>query len=92
MISERISALQKGDLVSPVTYRENGDEIGFLARALEVFRHEAIAKVEREQAAAEQSASLDAERARNALLTEEASNTQRLVMKALANALEGLAA
>ncbi|MGO7338017.1 methyl-accepting chemotaxis protein [Rhizobium leguminosarum] len=92
VISERISALQKGDLVSPVTYRENGDEIGFLARALEVFRHEAIAKVEREQAAAEQSASLDAERARNALLTEEASNTQRLVMNALANALEGLAA
>ncbi|MBY5335844.1 HAMP domain-containing protein [Rhizobium leguminosarum] len=92
VISERISALQKGDLVSPVTYRENGDEIGFLARALEVFRHEAIAKVEREQAAAEQSASLGAERARNALLTEEASNTQRLVMNALANALEGLAA
>ncbi|TAU31737.1 methyl-accepting chemotaxis protein [Rhizobium ruizarguesonis] len=92
VISERISALQKGDLVSPVTYRENGDEIGFLARALEVFRHEAIAKVEREQAAAEQSASLDAERARNALLTEEASNTQRLVMNALAKALEGLAA
>ncbi|MGO7899833.1 HAMP domain-containing methyl-accepting chemotaxis protein [Rhizobium ruizarguesonis] len=92
VISERISALQKGDLVSPVTYRENGDEIGFLARALEVFRHEAIAKVEREQAAAEQSASLDAERARNAMLTEEASNTQRLVMHALENALEHLAA
>jgi methyl-accepting chemotaxis protein len=92
VISERISALQKGDLVSPVTYRENGDEIGFLARALEVFRHEAIAKVEREQAAAEQSASLDAERARNAMLTEEASNTQRLVMHALENALEQLAA
>ncbi|MBY5363825.1 HAMP domain-containing protein [Rhizobium leguminosarum] len=92
VISERISALQKGDLVSPVTYRENGDEIGFLARALEVFRQEAIAKVEREQAAAEQSASLGAERARNALLTEEASNTQRLVMNALANSLEGLAA
>ena len=62
------------------------------ARALEVFRHEAIAKVEREQAAAEQSASLDAERARNALFTEEASNTQRLVMTALANSLEKLAA
>ncbi|WP_183905086.1 methyl-accepting chemotaxis protein [Rhizobium sp. BK008] len=92
IISERISALQKGDLASPVTYKENGDEIGFLARALEVFRHEAIAKVEREQAAAEQSASLDAERARNALFTEEASNTQRLVMTALANALEKLAA
>ena len=92
ILSERISALQKGDLASPVTYRENGDEIGFLARALEVFRNEAIAKVEREQAAAEQSASLDSERARNALLTEEASKTQRLVMTALANALEKLAA
>lgn len=92
VISERIRALQEGDLASPVTYRENGDEIGFLARALEVFRNEAIAKVEREQAAAEQSASLDLERARNALLTEEASNTQRLVMTVLANALEKLAA
>ena len=92
VLSERISALQKGDLASPVTYRENGDEIGFLARALEVFRNEAIAKVEREQAAAEQSASFDAERARNASLTEEASNAQRLVMTALANELEKLAA
>ncbi|MFS2180125.1 methyl-accepting chemotaxis protein [Rhizobium pisi] len=92
ILSGRISALQKGDLASPVTYRENGDEIGFLARALEVFREEAIAKIEREQAAAEQSASLDAERARNASLTEEASNTQRLVMNTLANALERLAA
>lgn len=92
VISERIRALQEGDLASPVTYRENGDEIGFLARALEVFRNEAIAKVEREQAAAEQSASLDSERARNALLTEEASNTQRLVMTVLATALEKLAA
>ncbi|MDR9803564.1 methyl-accepting chemotaxis protein [Rhizobium hidalgonense] len=92
ILSERISALQKGDLASPVTYRENGDEIGFLARALEVFRNEAIAKVEREQAAAEQSASFDAERARNTLLTEEASNAQRLVMTALANELEKLAA
>ncbi|PDT03341.1 methyl-accepting chemotaxis protein [Rhizobium chutanense] len=92
ILSERISALQKGDLASPVTYRENGDEIGFLARALEVFRNEAIAKIEREQAAAEQSASFDAERARNTLLTEEASNAQRLVMTALANELEKLAA
>ncbi|MBX5161274.1 methyl-accepting chemotaxis protein [Rhizobium sp. NZLR8] len=92
IISERISALQKGDLASPVTYRENGDEIGFLARALEVFRNEAIAKVEREQAAAEQSASFDVERARNASLTEEANNAQRLVMNALANELEKLAA
>ncbi|ANP85813.1 HAMP domain-containing methyl-accepting chemotaxis protein [Rhizobium leguminosarum] len=92
ILSERISALQKGDLVSPVTYKENGDEIGFLARALEVFRHEAISKVEREQAAAEQSASLDAERARNTLFTEEASKTQRLVMTALATSLEKLAA
>ncbi|PDT12660.1 methyl-accepting chemotaxis protein [Rhizobium sp. J15] len=92
ILSARISALQKGDLASPVTYKQNGDEIGFLARALEVFREEAIAKVERERAAAEQSASLDAERARNASLTEEASNTQRLVMNTLANALERLAA
>ncbi|OWV90718.1 chemotaxis protein [Rhizobium sp. R635] len=92
ILSGRISALQKGDLASPVTYRENGDEIGFLARALEVFREEAIVKVERERAAAEQSASLDAERARNASLTEESSNTQRLVMNTLANALERLAA
>ncbi|MBX4960053.1 methyl-accepting chemotaxis protein [Rhizobium binae] len=92
ILSERIGALQKGDLTSPVTYKENGDEIGFLARALEVFRHEAIAKVEREQAAAEQSAAFDAERAHNALLTEEANSRQRQVMISLANSLEKLAA
>ncbi|WP_105424914.1 methyl-accepting chemotaxis protein [Neorhizobium tomejilense] len=90
-LSARIIALQTGDLTSPVEYQHNGDEIGVLARALEVFRGEAIAKVEEERIAAEQRQSLDEERARNTRITEETSNTQRAVMAELGHALEKLA-
>jgi methyl-accepting chemotaxis protein len=90
-LSARISTLQTGDLISPVDYQTNGDEIGVLARALEIFRNEAIAKVEKERVAVEQRQSLDEERARNARVTEEASDIQRSVMATLGDALERLA-
>ncbi len=90
-LSARISDLQAGDLASPVDYQHNGDEIGVLARALEVFRNEAIAKVEKDRVAAEQRQSLDEERARNTRITEETSSVQRTVMAQLGQALEKLA-
>ncbi|WP_105384681.1 methyl-accepting chemotaxis protein [Neorhizobium alkalisoli] len=90
-LSARISDLQAGDLASPVDYQHNGDEIGVLARALEVFRNEAITKVEKDRVAAEQRQSLDEERARNTRITEETSSVQRTVMAQLGQALEKLA-
>ncbi|WP_117193819.1 methyl-accepting chemotaxis protein [Rhizobium terrae] len=90
-LSARISALQTGDLASPIDYQGNGDEIGVLARALEVFRNEAITKVDKERIAAEQRQALDEERAHNARITEETSAKQSTVMARLGDALERLA-
>ena len=90
-LSARISDLQAGDLDSPVDHQHNGDEIGVLARALEVFRNEAITKVEKDRLASEQRQSLDEERARNARMAEETSGVQRTVMAQLGQALEKLA-
>ncbi|MCM2475682.1 HAMP domain-containing protein [Rhizobium sp. CG5] len=91
VLSDRISALQQGDLDAPVVYQANGDEIGFLARALEVFRNDAIAKIEQERVNELQRLSLNSERARNSEMTERTALSQRTVMDALARALERLA-
>ncbi len=90
-ISARISALQAGDLDTPVVYQTNGDEIGFLARALEQFRKDAIATLADRQRAEEQQQTLDSERARNSALTEEGARTQRLIMERVGDALATLA-
>jgi methyl-accepting chemotaxis protein len=90
-ISTRISRLQAGDLDTPVVYQDKGDEIGFLARALEVFRHQAIDKLRQTDAAEQQRLSLDQERQSNADLSREASEQQRSVVAKLAGALATLA-
>ncbi|TPP10868.1 methyl-accepting chemotaxis protein [Rhizobium glycinendophyticum] len=90
-LSARISALQAGDLETPVVYQKNGDEIGFLARALEQFRRDAIATLADRQRAEEQQRTIDSERARNSELTEESARTQRLIMERVGDALALLA-
>ncbi|KQW27431.1 chemotaxis protein [Rhizobium sp. Root274] len=90
-LSARISALQAGDLETPVVYQKNGDEIGFLARALEQFRRDAIATLADRQRAEEQQRTIDSERARNTELTEESARTQRLIMERVGDALAMLA-
>jgi methyl-accepting chemotaxis protein len=91
VLSHRISALQAGDLHTPVVYQQNGDEIGFLARALEGFRNDAIATLEQQRLAEEQQVAINTERARNVALTESSAATQRLVMQKVGRALEMLA-
>jgi methyl-accepting chemotaxis protein len=91
ILSARISALQAGDLETPVVYQKNGDEIGFLARALEQFRQDAIATLGDRQRAEEQQRVIEDERARNAALSEEGARTQRLVMERVGQALSTLA-
>ncbi|NKN36665.1 HAMP domain-containing protein [Agrobacterium sp. a22-2] len=89
-ITDRITALQNGDNQTPVQYRQNGDEIGFLARALEVFRNDAIAKIEQERRVEEQRRSIEDERARHARAAEQTADTQRQVVATLAAALAEL--
>jgi methyl-accepting chemotaxis protein len=91
VLSHRITALQAGDLHTPVVYQQNGDEIGFLARALEGFRNDAIATLEQQRIAEEQQITISNERSRNAALTEASAATQRLIMQKVGQALEMLA-
>ena len=91
VLSNRITTLQAGDLHTPVVYQQNGDEIGFLARALEGFRKDAIETLEQRRIAEEQQVTISNERARNAALTEASAATQALVMQKVGQALELLA-
>ncbi|MGF0540541.1 methyl-accepting chemotaxis protein [Agrobacterium sp. ES01] len=90
-LSNRISALHQGDFETPVVYQQNGDEIGFLARALEVFRNEAISKQEQSKRSEEQRLALDEERQRSGEQAQSAAKVQSEVMAALASSLERLA-
>ncbi|MGV8937151.1 MAG: methyl-accepting chemotaxis protein [Allorhizobium sp.] len=90
LLSNRIAGLQNGDFETQVPFQQNGDEIGFLARALDVFRNDGIAKIEQARLSDEQRLSLDSERGRNAAMSEATAETQRVVMATLASALEAL--
>jgi methyl-accepting chemotaxis protein len=56
VISSAMNQVAEGDLAVEVPFRERGDEVGRLARALEVFKHNAVVKrqIETEQAAERQ--------------------------------------
>ena len=86
-LSARIVALQEGDMQTSVVFQHKGDEIGFLARALERFRLDAIDTSEARSRAEEQQKSLDSERARNAAMSEEAAATQRRIIDRVGDAL-----
>jgi methyl-accepting chemotaxis protein len=90
-ISGRISALQQGDMDTPVLFQTKGDEIGFLARALEQFRLDAIETQAQRNRAVEQQIVLDQERARNTAMSEEAAETQRRIIDRVGDALALLA-
>ncbi len=90
-ISGRISALQEGDMETPVLFQDKGDEVGFLARALEQFRLDAIETQAQRDRTEQQQVVLDQERARNTALSEEAAETQRRIIVRLGEALSLLA-
>ncbi|MBO3759988.1 methyl-accepting chemotaxis protein [Ciceribacter sp. L1K22] len=87
LLSGRIVALQEGDMQTPVMFQQKGDEVGFLARALERFRLDAIETAEQRSRAEQQQATLDQERARNAAMSEEAAATQRRIIDRVGEAL-----
>jgi methyl-accepting chemotaxis protein len=93
-IHQVISALAGGDLELQLSQRDRArrDELGEIARAVEVFRHNAAARLEAEREAAEQRSQTEAERRRNALLSNDTAEKQAAVVQALGEGLEKLAA
>jgi methyl-accepting chemotaxis protein len=90
-ISASIGRMQEGDFQSEVPFQTKGDEIGFVARALETFRGEFIAKQEEGRLAEEQRQSFETERSQNAERTVAAAEAQASAVSRVAEALEQLA-
>ena len=68
-LAGRISAMQDGDLLSPVPMLERGDAVGVIARALDGSIASIKEKAEHERAAHERQQEMDGERARFAELS-----------------------
>lgn len=91
MLSDRIANLQGGDMESDVVFQEKQDEIGFLARAIDRFRRDAIDQQIQRRTAQEQQQLIDVERTRNARMSEDNASAQRRIMDEVGSALERLA-
>ncbi|GAB4356675.1 MAG: hypothetical protein Kow0026_16540 [Oricola sp.] len=90
-ITGRIGRMQEGDFETEVPFQDKGDEIGVVARALETFRGEFIAKQEESRIAEEQRRGFEAERTQNAENALRASEAQKHAVLTIAASLEKLA-
>ncbi len=63
-LADRMESLAAGDADAPVDGADRGDEVGLMARAVEIFRNDAIAKRRLEAESAEAASRLAAERHR----------------------------
>jgi methyl-accepting chemotaxis protein len=89
-IGARMRTLSAGDNETPIPHAEKRDEIGDMARAVAIFRDNALALISAEAAAAESGRQTEAERARNeASRAREAAN-QALVVRSVAQGLSRL--
>jgi methyl-accepting chemotaxis protein len=91
LLATRISAMQQGDLNTPVPLKERGDAIGVIARALDGSISSIREKSEQERAANRERSEMEAERARFAETARESAEVQARAMASLAAALERLA-
>jgi methyl-accepting chemotaxis protein len=87
-----MTRLSKGDTTTPVPYVERNDEIGGMARAVEVFKAAGIEKGQLEAEAREAREAREAEAARAAAERDQAARDLALVVDSLATGLENLAA
>ncbi len=87
-----MARLSKGDTATPVPYIERSDEIGGMARAVEVFKAAGIEKGRLEAEASAARAAREAEAARAAAERDQAAQELALVVESLATGLEHLAA
>ncbi|WP_421851646.1 methyl-accepting chemotaxis protein [Oricola sp.] len=90
-ITTSIETMQAGDYGSEVAYQQNGDEIGFVARALDTFRKDTIAKQAESEAAENERRAFDTERQHNAERSEAIAQAQTDAVSEIGRALEVVA-
>jgi methyl-accepting chemotaxis protein len=90
-MTHSIGRMQEGDFGTAVPFQEKGDEIGIVARALETFRGEFIAKQEESRLADEQRQQFEVERSENAERTVATAEGQKRAVDKVAASLEKLA-
>jgi methyl-accepting chemotaxis protein len=90
-LGERMNTLASGDLDAEIEGQGRGDEIGTMAKAVQVFKDNALALKTAEAQAAEQRRVADEERQRNEAARAEAARQVALVVDSLGAGLERLA-
>ncbi|HEY1857916.1 methyl-accepting chemotaxis protein [Acidocella sp.] len=85
-----MNRLAQGDFQIAVEGSERRDEIGGMARAVQVFKEAGLEKRRLEEAAAQAAAQAEAERARNEAERAEAARQQQFVVDSVATGLEKL--
>jgi methyl-accepting chemotaxis protein len=91
-LASRMTGLAKGDLSLEVEGQERGDEIGGMARAVQVFKDNAVDRERAERDAQTARAAADAERERTAAERSKAAEEQGDVVRRLGEGLKKLAA
>ncbi len=90
-LAERMGVLAKGDLAVAIDGQSRGDEVGRMAKAVQVFKDNAVALKRSEAEAAEHRRAADEERARNEAARAEAARQVQQVVAGLGAGLERLA-
>ncbi len=90
-LGERMGTLAKGNLDVDIEGQSRGDEVGTMAKAVQVFKDNALALKESETRAAEQRRVTEEERARNEAAKAEAARQIAMVVEGLGGGLERLA-
>jgi methyl-accepting chemotaxis protein len=82
--------LAKGDLSVNINGQERGDEVGAMARTVQVFKAAAVEKQRLEAEAVDQRGMTESERAKNETARAQAQRQQTIVVEGVANGLERL--
>jgi methyl-accepting chemotaxis protein len=91
-LSDSMKQLAAGDLATSISGERRRDEVGLMARAVTIFKQNAIKADALERETAETRARTEAERQRNEAEREAAAQQQAFVVSAVAKGLEKLAA
>jgi methyl-accepting chemotaxis protein len=90
-LAARMRTLAAGDTAAPVPHADRSDEIGQMAKAVEVFREDAIARLRIEQGANAQRGLTERERLRHEQARAAAAEEQGFVVAQIGRGLEALA-
>lgn len=90
-LRNRMSSLAAGEAAAPIDGIDRGDEIGAMAKTVEVFRMNALERIQLEQRAEEARSQTEAERAANEAIRAEEAGVLADVVQSLASGLKALA-